>query len=200
MIGAGSGAIRITADIFSTWRAAGITCEHELFVTSATCLNDVDAILNHHLAAVIGLGSLAWAGHLVHVSLPVDVLLRLGCDPLSLPESGKTLDPALSGLLLSGGTLADVFTLNWPRLTGLLTLFGGLNPATGSLWLSDIAHHHLAVAVVFLVAGHLDCLASGPQVESNCRQRSFPVLLAGCSLERRSLLGTCLQHSLLTPT
>jgi hypothetical protein len=47
---------------------------------------DVDAILNHHLAAVIGLGSLAWAGHLIPVSIPVDILLRLGCDPLSLPE------------------------------------------------------------------------------------------------------------------
>ena len=177
--GAGSSAIRITTGIFSTWRAAGITCEHELFVTSiallslsalfilagwyhhhvavpsATWFNDVDAILNHHLAAVIGLGSLAWAGHLVHVSLPVDILLRLGCDPLSLPEGGKTLDPALSSLLLSGGTFSDVFTLNWTGLTGLLTLFGGLNPSTGSLWLTDIAHHHLAVAVTFLVAGHL---------------------------------------------
>ena len=73
--GGGSSAIRITTGIFSTWRAAGITCEHELFVTSiallslsalfilagwyhhhvavpvATWFNDVDAILNHHLAA-----------------------------------------------------------------------------------------------------------------------------------------------------
>ena len=32
-------AIRITTDIFSTWRAAGITCEHELFVTSIALLS-----------------------------------------------------------------------------------------------------------------------------------------------------------------
>ena len=57
--------------------------------------------------------------------------------------------------LLSGGILRDVFTLNWTGLSGLLTIFGGLNPATGSLWLTDVAHHHLAVAVTFLVAGHL---------------------------------------------
>ena len=74
--GGGSSASRITTGIFSTWRAAGITCEHELFVTSiallslsalfilagwyhhhvavpvATWFNDVDAILNHHLVAV----------------------------------------------------------------------------------------------------------------------------------------------------
>ena len=37
--GAGSSAIRITTGIFSTWRAAGITCEHELFVTSIALLS-----------------------------------------------------------------------------------------------------------------------------------------------------------------
>jgi photosystem I P700 chlorophyll a apoprotein A1 len=37
--GGGSSAIRITTGIFSTWRAAGITCEHELFVTSIALLS-----------------------------------------------------------------------------------------------------------------------------------------------------------------
>ena len=27
-------------------------------------------------------------------------------------------------------------------------------PQTQSLWLTDIAHHHLAIAVVFIIAGH----------------------------------------------
>jgi photosystem I P700 chlorophyll a apoprotein A1 len=30
-----------------------------------------------------------------------------------------------------------------------------LNPVTGGLWLSDTAHHHLALAVLFIVAGHM---------------------------------------------
>ena len=68
-------------------------------------------------SAVIGLGSLSWAGHLVHVSIPVDVLLRLGCDPLSLPEGGKTVQL---------GHLAYRYR----------------SP-------------HVAVAVTFLLAGHL---------------------------------------------
>ena len=36
-----------------------------------------------------------------------------------------------------------------------LTFKGGLNPVTGSLWMTDIAHHHLAIAVLFIIAGHM---------------------------------------------
>jgi len=39
-----------------------------------------------------------------------------------------------------------------------LTFKGGLNPVTGGLWLSDIAHHHLALSVLFIVAGHITVL------------------------------------------
>ncbi|RYR67720.1 hypothetical protein Ahy_A03g014113 [Arachis hypogaea] len=30
-----------------------------------------------------------------------------------------------------------------------------LNPVTGDLWLTDIAHHHLAIVILFLIAGHM---------------------------------------------
>lgn len=39
--------------------------------------------------------------------------------------------------------------------TALLTFLGGFHPQTQSLWLTDIAHHHLAIAVLFIVAGHM---------------------------------------------
>jgi photosystem I P700 chlorophyll a apoprotein A2 len=39
--------------------------------------------------------------------------------------------------------------------TAILTFTGGFHPQTGALWLTDIAHHHLAIAVVFIVAGHM---------------------------------------------
>jgi photosystem I P700 chlorophyll a apoprotein A2 len=32
---------------------------------------------------------------------------------------------------------------------------GGFHPQTQSLWLTDIAHHHLAIAVLFIIAGHM---------------------------------------------
>ena len=51
--------------------------------------------------------------------------------------------------------LAPFFTLNWSEYSDFLTFQGGLNPVTGGLWLSDEAHHHLAIAVLFLVSGHM---------------------------------------------
>lgn len=29
------------------------------------------------------------------------------------------------------------------------------HPQTQSLWLTDIAHHHLAIAFIFIIAGHM---------------------------------------------
>ena len=51
--------------------------------------------------------------------------------------------------------LVPFFTLNWSEYSDFLTFKGGLNPITGGLWLSDTAHHHLALAVLFIVAGHM---------------------------------------------
>jgi Photosystem I psaA/psaB protein len=56
--GGGSSAIRITTGIFSTWRAAGITCEHELFVTpiallSLSALFILAGWYHHHVAVPI---------------------------------------------------------------------------------------------------------------------------------------------------
>jgi photosystem I P700 chlorophyll a apoprotein A1 len=50
--------------------------------------------------------------------------------------------------------LAPFFTLNWGQYADFLTFKGGLNPVTGGLWMTDIAHHHLAIAVLFIIAGH----------------------------------------------
>ncbi|PHT98753.1 Photosystem I chlorophyll a apoprotein A2 [Capsicum chinense] len=39
--------------------------------------------------------------------------------------------------------------------TAILTLLGGFHLQTQSLWLTDIAHHHLAIAFIFLIAGQM---------------------------------------------
>ncbi|KAL5646481.1 hypothetical protein ACJX0J_004906 [Zea mays] len=40
------------------------------------------------------------------------------------------------------------FTLNWSKYAEFLSFRGGLDPITGGLWVSDIAHHHLAIAIL----------------------------------------------------
>jgi hypothetical protein len=35
--------------------------------------------------------------------------------------------------------------------TAILTFLGGFHPQTQALWLTDIAHHHLAIGVVFIL-------------------------------------------------
>ena len=46
------------------------------------------------------------------------------------PSFGKGLGPFFSG--------------HWGEYSDFLTFKGGLNPVTGGLWLTDIAHHHLS--------------------------------------------------------
>jgi photosystem I P700 chlorophyll a apoprotein A2 len=56
--------------------------------------------------------------------------------------------------------LAPFLTFNWGAyaaqlggISGILTFLGGLLPASDSLYLSDIAHHHLAVGIVAVLLG-----------------------------------------------
>jgi len=117
-----------------------------------------DSMLNHHLAGLLGLGSLGWAGHQIHVSLPVNKLLDAGVDPQEIPLPHELLlNPSLMAQLYPSFKqgLTPFFTLNWSEYSDFLTFQGGLNPVTGGLWLTDTAHHHLAIAVLFIVAGHM---------------------------------------------
>src|SRR5512138_1228866 len=175
-LGGGFAAIRVTSGFFNLWRGAGITSEAQLFHTAVLSLcaawlmvgagwfhyhrsvptlswfNDVNSMLNHHVAGLLGLGSLAWAGHVLHVAYPINKCLDLGGDPQgnTLPHVA-ILTPELFG---DGFNLRNVFGLNWPALEQL-TLFGSANPITSGLWLTDIAHHHVAIAVLSLIGGHL---------------------------------------------
>lgn len=177
-LGAGSTGLRVTSGAFQVWRTAGITSTEQLFAASIGFLvlsvvlllagwyhqhravpvtewfNDIDALLVHHLTVVVGLGCLAWAGHLVHVSVPTDALLRLGVDPEGMVLGSRPFEVGVQSVVLDGAGGA-IFSLNWAALNHLVTCLGGLNPATGSLWLTDVVHHHLAVGVLAVVSGHM---------------------------------------------
>jgi photosystem I P700 chlorophyll a apoprotein A1 len=104
------------------------------------------------------LGSLAWAGHQIHIAIPVNTLLDAGVDPeeIPLPHEWLLNTRLISQLYPSfAAGLSPFFTLKWWVYGDFLTFQGGLNPVTGGLWLTDQAHHHLAISVLFLVAGHM---------------------------------------------
>ena len=181
-VGGGFQGIQITSGFFQLWRASGITSELQLYSTAIGGLimagamffagyfhyhvaapklswfQSVESALNHHLAGLLGLGSLGWAGHQIHISLPINKLLDAGVDPkeIPLPHDLMLNRQFMADLYPSFEKgLAPFFTLQWGEYRDFLTFKGGLNPVTGGLWLSDTAHHHVAIAVLFLVAGHM---------------------------------------------
>jgi photosystem I P700 chlorophyll a apoprotein A1 len=51
--------------------------------------------------------------------------------------------------------LKPFYTLNWGQYADFLTFKGGLKPDYRRLVVVDTAHHHLAIAVLFIVAGQM---------------------------------------------
>jgi len=181
-VGGGFQGVQITSGLFQLWRADGIVSELQLYRTAIGGLllaltmffagwfhfhkaaprlewfQNVESIIVHHLTGLLGLGSLAWAGHQIHIAIPVNRLLDAGVDPKEIPLPhewllNRTLMRQLFPSFSKG--LEPFFTLQWNQYGDFLTFRGGLNPITGGLWLTDEAHHHLAIAVLFLVAGHI---------------------------------------------
>ncbi|MBD2677085.1 MULTISPECIES: photosystem I core protein PsaA [Nostoc] len=180
-VGGGFHGIQITSGLFQVWRGWGITNSFQLYVTAIGGLvlaglflfagwfhyhkrapklewfQNVESMLNHHLQVLLGCGSLGWAGHLIHVSAPTNKLLDAGVAVKDIPLPHEfILNKDLLTELYPGfaAGLAPFFTLNWGQYADFLTFKGGLNPVTGGLWLTDISHHHLAIAVLFIIAGH----------------------------------------------
>jgi photosystem I P700 chlorophyll a apoprotein A1 len=197
-VGGGFHGIQITSGWFQLWRANGITNSFELYCTAIGALvmaglmlfagwfhyhkrapklewfQNVESMMNHHLAGLLGLGCLGYAGQQIHVSLPINACLDAidAGKPLSVggkviktvadiplphewilnPSLMKDLYPSVDWGYISG--VVPFFTLNWAKYSDFLTFKGGLNPVTGGLWLTDTAHHHLALAVLFIIAGH----------------------------------------------
>jgi len=181
-VGGGFQGVQITSGLFHLWRARGITTEVQLYRTSIGGLilarltffagwfhyhksaprlewfQNRESILNHHLSILLGLGSLAWSGHQIHIALPVNRLLDAGVDPkeIPLPHEWICSRDLMSQLYPSFSKgLLPFFTFQWREYQDFLTFQCGLNPVSGSLWITDEAHHHLAISVLFLCAGHI---------------------------------------------
>jgi photosystem I P700 chlorophyll a apoprotein A1 len=193
-VGGGFRGIQITSGLFQMWRANGITNSFELYCTAIGALvmaglmlfagwfhyhkkapklewfQNVESMMNHHLAGLLGLGCLGYAGQQIHVSLPINACMDAIDAGRPLTVGGKLIDtvdkiPLPHEWILNSSLMTDLypsfakgvapfFTLDWAAYSDFLTFKGGLNPVTGGLWLTDTAHHHLALAVLFIIAGH----------------------------------------------
>nr|YP_009664124.1 photosystem I P700 apoprotein A2 [Cuscuta costaricensis]QCW07760.1 photosystem I P700 apoprotein A2 [Cuscuta costaricensis] len=121
---------------------------------------NAESRLNHHLAGLFGVSSLAWTGHLVHVAIPASrgeyVRWNNLLDRLPHPQG---LGPLFTGqwnhYAENPDSSSHFFGTSQGAGTAILTLLGGFHTETKSLWLTDIAHHHLAITFLFLIAGHM---------------------------------------------
>ncbi|KAL5644045.1 hypothetical protein ACJX0J_001139 [Zea mays] len=109
---------------------------------SLSWFKNAESRLNHHLSGLFGVSSLAWTGHLVHVAIPGSrgeyVRWNNFLDVLPYPQG---LGPLLTGQW-------NLYAQNPDSSNHLLV-------PLKDLWLTDIAHHHLAIAFIFLIAGHM---------------------------------------------
>jgi photosystem I P700 chlorophyll a apoprotein A2 len=130
------------------------------FNPSVSWFKNAESRLNHHLSGLFGVSSLAWAGHLIHVAIPESRGLHIRWNNfLGTVPHPAGLTPFFSGnwsaYSKNPDTLNHIFSTEEGSGTAILTFLGGFHPETKSLWLTDIAHHHLAIAVIFIIAGHM---------------------------------------------
>lgn len=117
---------------------------------SVIWFKDAETRLNHHLSGLFGVSSLAWSGHLIHVSLPESRGQHVGWDNfLRFSPFPEGLNPFFSFNWMTYSQNPDsvdhIFGTSTGSGTAILTFLGGFHPQTKSLWISDIAHHHLAI-------------------------------------------------------
>lgn len=158
----------ITSAIFNLWLSSGITSVSQLKLSAALCI--IGAMLcifgslfhNHKLypslyaifkaskpslnlrsyssLALIGLASISWSAHIIHVSLPLSAMLGSGLDPHALPSPMSLLfNPGLGLSLYLAG-------FNEPHTRALIT------HKTVSSPLVYAAYHHLFLGLALVIA------------------------------------------------
>jgi photosystem I P700 chlorophyll a apoprotein A2 len=144
--------------------AAGWLHLQPKFMPHLAGFKNAEAMYKHHSAGLVSLSSLAWAGHLIHVAIPESRGQHVRWDNLksNLPHPDG-LTPLLSGKWNlysdSPDTANHIFGTSEGAGTAILTFLGGFHPQTQSLWLTDIAHHHLSLAIFIATTTYLSSYA-----------------------------------------
>jgi photosystem I P700 chlorophyll a apoprotein A1 len=165
-----SSAIRITSGFFQLWRSEGIVTQvHLKYAACASLIGTIicctgsyfhmhmlstslfhkkfSSLSIHHLVLMSGLGCISYAAHQIHISLPVNSLLDSGVI-IPLSEECAVNADLMETLFPGFGVGPKVnFALYLPSSHDLF------NPSTASIFLGQIAFHHFALGVVFIIVG-----------------------------------------------
>lgn len=127
-----------------------------------TCFDSSSFRLNFHLGVLIGSFSILWSAHLIHVAIPFTRSINVTWIILNLQPNGYSLYPLYIGDWVEYSMSSDIYhifrsTLQSNRLSSqaILTFIGGLRLDTASLYMTDVAHHHLGIGILFIWSGHL---------------------------------------------
>jgi photosystem I P700 chlorophyll a apoprotein A1 len=154
--------IDITCGIFQLWRGEGIitqmdlkyastgslvgtiisftACYFHMHSTSGLSWRSEQQYLTHHSIVLLGLSSITWAAHCIHIGVPANGLLDAAIDP--------SLIPCLQDLFLKDCTLGSYGVLLKGPITERL-----FNSSTSSLILGILSAHHLSLGVVLVIIG-----------------------------------------------
>ena len=193
--------IRITSGFFQLWRSEGIVTQvhlkyaaaaaligtivtlwaayfhmHISWSTSLRTLGSLSSYNRAQLAILAGLGSISWAGHQIHIALPINRLLDSGVDPSQLPSPQDLLFKDLMQVIFPGfgtGPLVDfsVYMVQKGPATEV-----GLNPSTGSIYLGQIASHHFFVGITLIISGIIGLLLKRSKAGQAYPNQAFAAL------------------------
>ena len=112
-------------------------------------LNVETLISSKHMLWFLGISSLAFSGHTIHIALPCTSMLVLGIDCSLIPNGNKILDRTWT-MEYFGGIGWNYFM---PVHLGLFT--NQLDPLTGSIFLGQIRAHHAFVGISLVLLSML---------------------------------------------
>ena len=108
----------------------------------------------HHLSLFFGLSSISWCGHLIHISLPPNLMLDEGIDPTIIPCPQDLLFKDYQEIILP--TLSTRPFVNfycYLKSTSLISSTGKLlNSSTSNVFLAQVTAHHFYLGIVFITS------------------------------------------------
>lgn len=110
--------------------------------------------INFHIGILFGFISIRWSAHLVHLAIPIS----RGC------LKGDTIIHTRSKQFYTANWIDDIVYNDKDQNiyfhsahsgSSIITFFGGLKSNTIALYLTDIAHHHLSLGILFVLVSHV---------------------------------------------